>query len=226
MMLMRRIRGFFNVYYYQRGSVGSHQEYFDALPRTLRHDLACALNYTDTRDSDGTFTGPRHALLQHIAFFDGLDVDDKIRICCRLRHMRARPPIFDENGDPDMDAFIMQEGDRGNEMWIIAEGMVRVEKLALSSDDIIARAQAKARGEAWDDEGRLGDDYKVHDIEENVARVHEARIISLGKLRKYGEKQPAPFRAARRLCTVLSLSHYSASHVFSSTAVAVDRFLW
>jgi hypothetical protein len=56
-----------------------------------------------------------------------LEFNDLIRIGCCMQHQHAYPPVVSADGDV-LAGFIMREGDRGNEMWIVADGVVRVER--------------------------------------------------------------------------------------------------
>ena len=56
-----------------------------------------------------------------------LEFNDLIRIGCRMQHQHAYPPVMSEDGDV-IAGYIMKEGERGNEMWIVVDGSVRVER--------------------------------------------------------------------------------------------------
>lgn len=56
-----------------------------------------------------------------------LEFNDLIRIGCRMQHQHAYPPLMSADGDV-LAGAIMKEGERGNEMWIVADGVVRVER--------------------------------------------------------------------------------------------------
>ena len=44
-----------------------------------------------------------------------------------MQHQHAYPPITSEDGDI-VTGYIMQEGDRSDEMFIVLEGAVRIER--------------------------------------------------------------------------------------------------
>jgi hypothetical protein len=115
-MVTKKVRAFFAARYHFAGTTFNHRQFFDALPRTLRLELAVALHYIPNPNAT-----VQSSILHQIHFFNHLDPDDKIRICCRLNHVQVRPPEFTTAGMPNVDAYIMQEGDRGTEMWIIME---------------------------------------------------------------------------------------------------------
>ena len=120
-VLARRIRAHFSLLYTMRGTTVDFQDFFSMMPRELANELAANMRFIDDAK-----TG-RAGLMHKVPFFSVLEVEDLIRIGCRLRPHRAMPPVVDEEGRP-IGGHIMKEGVRGTEMWLVFEGEVRVER--------------------------------------------------------------------------------------------------
>ena len=51
-----------------------------------------------------------------------------IAIGCKLKHHKSFPPPINDHSKQARESYIMREGDRGCEMWVIVEGIVHVER--------------------------------------------------------------------------------------------------
>lgn len=67
-------------------------------------------------------------MFEKVPFFAGLEMLDLILLGTRMRHQHSSLPIYDSDGTTVLSGCIMKEGDRGNDMWIISEGRVQVER--------------------------------------------------------------------------------------------------
>ena len=120
-LLTRRIRAHFSLLYTMRGTTADFREIFDLMPRELANELAANMRFIDD-----VKTG-RAGLMHNVPFFNSLEVEDLIRIGCRLRPHRASVPMLDDENNPT-GGQIMRQGVRGTEMWLVLEGEVRVER--------------------------------------------------------------------------------------------------
>lgn len=120
-MLARRVRAHFSLLYTMRGTTADFRGFFDLMPREMANELAANMRFIDD-----VKTG-RLGLMHNVPFLNTLEVEDLIRIGCRLRPHRAHPPVVDEQDNP-IGGQIMKEGVRGTEMWIVFEGEVRIER--------------------------------------------------------------------------------------------------
>jgi hypothetical protein len=57
-----------------------------------------------------------------VPFFSNLEAQDLILLGSKLKPQPALAPTFVEGSDHVQSGFIMKEGDRGTDMWIISEG--------------------------------------------------------------------------------------------------------
>lgn len=120
-LLTRRVRAHFSLLYTMRGTTADFREFFDLMPREMANELAANMRFIDDPK-----TG-RAGLMHNVPFFNKLEVEDLIRIGCRLRPHRASLPVVDEQGNP-IGGQIMKQGVRGTEMWLVFEGEIRIER--------------------------------------------------------------------------------------------------
>lgn len=95
------------------------------MPTDLQIELAISLRF---------ITDPKAGVVgifSRVPFLKHLDNDDLIRIGTRMRHQIAFPPIMTKVDGSQGAGYIMREGDRGNDMWIVVEGSVRVERVGV-----------------------------------------------------------------------------------------------
>lgn len=92
------------------------------LPHDMQIELGVALQFIDD-----PATGQRSSF-SRVPFFRELSNDDMIAIGCKLRHHKAFPPPVNDHSKQARESYIMREGDRGSEMWIILEGVILVER--------------------------------------------------------------------------------------------------
>eukprot|EP01043_Picozoa_sp_COSAG02_P038080 COSAG02_NODE_2910_length_7766_cov_5.844659_4_plen_280_part_00 len=128
--LTARIRNHYSVYYHERGTTLDLQELFRAMPTDLQIELAISLRFIT--DYKAGVVG----MFSKVPFLKTLDNDDLIRIGTRMRHQLAFPPIMTNVKGGEGAGYIMKEGERGNDMWIVSEGTVRVERLDAKGDPI------------------------------------------------------------------------------------------
>ncbi len=98
------------------------------LPHDMQIELGVALQFIDN-----PATGQRSSFSK-VPFFRELGNDDMIAIGCKLKHHKAFPPPVNDHSKQARESYIMREGDRGCEMWIIVEGIVHVERSSGSED--------------------------------------------------------------------------------------------
>ena len=66
--------------------------------------------------------------MHKVPFFQELGSENLIRIGCQLQPVLPAEAIRDTTtGELPHSSYIMREGDRGDEMWVIAEGSVKIE---------------------------------------------------------------------------------------------------
>jgi CRP-like cAMP-binding protein len=92
----------------------------------MRRELATELGYIHNYK-----TGKR-GILSKIPFCWDVDMDDLIMICCKLQAQKFGIAQQAQQSGKDSaaarDTYIMREGDLGDEMFIITEGAVRIER--------------------------------------------------------------------------------------------------
>jgi hypothetical protein len=115
--LVRRVRSFFMRLYIDRGTTMDVADIFEGMPHKLQIELGQELRFIDNSE-----TGTR-SIFSKVVFLQDLSSADMVRVGCKLVYTTAYPPI-----DRDEHAFIMTEGDREPEMWILVEGIVQVER--------------------------------------------------------------------------------------------------
>ena len=126
--LTRKIRAHFRNLYAVRGTASPVERYFVDLPMKMRKELAIELGFLHNYK-----TGKR-GLLSKVPFCWDLTADDVIKICCKLQAQKfgiaqqAQQRRDKEKADDAPDTYIMREGDIGDEMFIITEGSVRIER--------------------------------------------------------------------------------------------------
>jgi hypothetical protein len=122
-MLTRKIRGYFAALYSQHGTVSDEMKIMNSLPQDMREELCLHLNYVDNGAKS-----TKRSMLWKVAFFEQLGHSDMIRISTQLKYQRIQPPEFDEAGRPDPSHYIMKQGEFTNDMFVVLEGMVRIER--------------------------------------------------------------------------------------------------
>eukprot|EP01047_Picozoa_sp_COSAG01_P060595 COSAG01_NODE_7448_length_3208_cov_2.236732_1_plen_530_part_00 len=129
-ILTRRVRSHVTHYHLSKGtSADIKMEIFEYLPQSMQEELAKELGYIDDTNRSKTQAECK-GCLSRIPFFQNLHSHELILIGCRMKHQIAYSPNFEIiNGKrTPVDSFIMQEGHRGTEMWIVESGCVTVEK--------------------------------------------------------------------------------------------------
>jgi hypothetical protein len=121
MSLTRRCRTHFNQLYSNRGTTQDMQNIFDRLPRQLAIELAKSIGFIDDLRTN------RRAFHYKVPFCRGLSADDMIRMSCKMKHCIYEPPHVHADGSLDDEQYIMRQGNRSTEMWVIMDGKVRVE---------------------------------------------------------------------------------------------------
>jgi hypothetical protein len=130
--LLRRIRAHYMQFYRNRGGVVEIDKIMRDMPHTLQLELGAALGFLDDPNTR------RRSMLCKIPFFQGLGNDDLIRIGCKLRHVQVPPTTlaaseaeleYEDTSSRNFGApgFIMREGDRSEEMWVIIDGIVKIQ---------------------------------------------------------------------------------------------------
>ena len=119
--LTRRVRTHYNQMFTNRGTTQDIQQIFDSLPHTLALELAVNIGFVDDLQTN------RRSTLSKVPFVRGLSSDDMIRISCKMKHCVFEPPHVNPDGSIRVEDFIMRQGERGTEMWVILDGKVRVE---------------------------------------------------------------------------------------------------
>lgn len=124
-VLTRKIRTFCNVMYDERGTTQPFDEIMSILPKTLRTQLSAELGFIDSMRGPGMFN--------KIDFFRGLPTDDMVLIGGIMTPMRLFAKM-DESAMETAD-YIMQQGTRGNEMWVVIEGAVEITRSTIDAVD-------------------------------------------------------------------------------------------
>ena len=128
--LTRKIRAHFRNLYAERGTASPVERYFVDLPMKMRQELAVELGFVHNHK-----TGKR-GLLSKVPFLWDLNVDDVIKICCRLQAQKFGIAQQAQHAGKEKemgaetapDTYIVREGDIGDEMFIITAGSVRIER--------------------------------------------------------------------------------------------------
>ena len=108
------------------------------LPHDMQIELGVALQFIDN-----PATGQRSSFSK-VPFFRELGNDEMIAIGCKLKHHKAFPPPVNDHSKQARESYIMREGDRGCEMWVIVEGIVHVER-SCGGDDSTYETLGKLR---------------------------------------------------------------------------------
>jgi hypothetical protein len=120
--LLRQVRGHVAQMYKSRGSHLDIADFMTLLPHDMQIELGVALQFVDN-----PATGQR-SVCSKVPFFRELGNDELVAIGCKLRHHKAFPPTLNDHSKEARDTYIMREGDRGSEMWVVVEGIVEVER--------------------------------------------------------------------------------------------------
>lgn len=175
--LTRRVRQHFNQHYTCQGTTQDIQSIFDGLPQSLKLELAVNIGFVDDLQTN------RRATLSKVPFVRGLSANDMIRISCKMKYCGYEPPHVNEDGSIRVEDFIMRQGERGVEMWVILEGKVRVECVAQAEDAPIMKA---GDGQGVD-LGKLG---MTEFFGENAVLMEESPGVPLRRIRSaYGITQ-------------------------------------
>eukprot|EP01047_Picozoa_sp_COSAG01_P006639 COSAG01_NODE_243_length_20572_cov_24.956137_11_plen_250_part_00 len=121
-MLSRRIRAHFSVYYAERGTTEDMTEIFKILPTDMQVELATALRFVS--DEKVGLKG----VFSKVPFFCNLQPSDLIKIGVKMRHQQCFQVSSAGSEEQPVANFIMKEGDRTSEMWIVVDGSVHVER--------------------------------------------------------------------------------------------------
>ena len=119
---LRQVRGHVNQLYANRGTCLDISDVLVLLPHDMQIELGVALEFVDN-----PATGQR-SVFSKVPFFRELGNDEMLAIGCKLKHHKAFPPAINDHSREARDSYIMREGDRGNEMWVVVEGIVDVER--------------------------------------------------------------------------------------------------
>ena len=128
--LLRRSRAHVKDLYEQRGTHLNISEVLSLLPFSVQLELGAALHFLDDPETS------RRSAFARVPFFKDLGNSEMLAIGCCLKHVRHVPIMVvgtderskDSNERAINGTYIMQEGDRGVEMWIIVEGVVSVKR--------------------------------------------------------------------------------------------------
>eukprot|EP01043_Picozoa_sp_COSAG02_P021990 COSAG02_NODE_1129_length_14415_cov_828.291911_7_plen_797_part_00 len=130
--LTRRVRNHFNHHYRTAATtMDLYAEVFAMLPYDIKTELAVALRFVDNPAVEGEFG---FGCFHKVPWCKDLQPEDLIRIGCAMTHQFALPPVFDENGHPVADGvmhgraagLIMEQGERGDEMFVVEKGIVQI----------------------------------------------------------------------------------------------------
>jgi CRP-like cAMP-binding protein len=129
--LLRRIRAHYMQFYRNRGGVVDIAKVMRDMPHTLQLELGAALSFLDDPNTR------RRSVMCKVPFFQALGSDDLIRVGCKLQHVQMAPAklasndenmlVHEDTSNRNYGTFIMREGDRGEEMWIIIDGVVKIQ---------------------------------------------------------------------------------------------------
>eukprot|EP01052_Picozoa_sp_SAG31_P040833 SAG31_NODE_6021_length_2206_cov_1.444708_1_plen_414_part_00 len=121
--LVRRIRGYFGTLHAIKCTAKDEDGVFQSLPSKFAEDLAQILQYASRRMHR---YGAR-PFLWKIPFCQTLGHNETRRMCSAMKYMRIQPPHV-LGGECDASNYIMRQGDVSSDMYVIIEGMVRVER--------------------------------------------------------------------------------------------------
>jgi CRP-like cAMP-binding protein len=120
--LLRRTRAHVKTLFEERGTHHNIADIMTLLPYHVQVELGAQLRFIDDPETS------RRSAFARIPFFKDLGTTEMLAIGCRLRHVRHIPPIRGGSGSVDRAAYIMREGDRGVEMWVVIDGVVGIER--------------------------------------------------------------------------------------------------
>ena len=135
--LTRKVYAHFTQYYTSRGTTEDMQMFFDMMPSDLRNEVAAGIGFIEDPGS-----GVHRSVFSKISFVRELGNDDLIAIGCKLRHVKYSPPRKEEDGSPSREGYIMREGERGTELFVILDGVVKVERFLTAGSADGEQAQA------------------------------------------------------------------------------------
>ena len=115
--LARRVRAYYNNYYARRSGLDFFG-FIVNLPVDLRDEMARQMHWIDGVSATGAEV---FGLLHKVPFFTGLDSLSAIHICARMKVCMATPMIG-SSGDDGRTNLIMEEGQPGEDMFIIIGG--------------------------------------------------------------------------------------------------------
>ena len=153
--LTRRIRKHFSSLYTAQGTTLDIQDFVHLMPQNLAIELGAELGYLHNAKSG------RRSIFCKVPFFCSLPPQDLIMIGAKLKPMRFMAAAL--TGGPI--EYVMREGERADEMFIIAEGLVRIQrsKQRKGSDGKAQEPQNLGKLQTHDFFGELGvlgrDDY-------------------------------------------------------------------
>ena len=96
------------------------------MPQRMARDLSMELGFLHNVKSG------RRSCFCKVPFFTTLEEPDLIRLGCRLIPMRFVASAL--TGGPQ--EYVMKEGDHGDEMFIVAEGAVRIERKRPGTEEV------------------------------------------------------------------------------------------
>ena len=148
--LTRRVRTFMSNMYQEKGTTEDVFLLMQKLPDKMMEDLGAELGWLHNHRSG------RRGAFSKVGFLSNLPAQELCRLSSRLRLQRVVPSMTDQLNrqnrdpseyDPDLPSgalyergsaiheYIMREGERGTQMWIIDEGQVRVERTNTNAED-------------------------------------------------------------------------------------------
>lgn len=119
--LLRRARSHVKTLFAERGTNLEIADCLRLFPYHVQVELGVQLRFIDDPETS------RRSAFARVPFFKSLGNTELLAIGCMLKHVRYLKPYKNDSGATDPGAYIMQEGDRGVEMWIVSEGVVRIE---------------------------------------------------------------------------------------------------
>jgi CRP-like cAMP-binding protein len=122
------------------GAVDNISAWMDSMPRTMREELGVGLGFLHN------YKTGRRGMLCKVPFFFELESADVLRIGCRL--------CAQKYGIQSGESAIMREGERGDEMYVITEGSVRIERY--SDEGLADKGLARRASETFDAEVGTG----------------------------------------------------------------------
>lgn len=118
--VLRRARSHVKTLLDERGTHYDIANILDMLPYDVQVELGAQLRFIDDPLTS------RRSVFARVPFFQELCNDAMLAVGCKLKHVRYAPP----ERSPEVlsrSAYIMHEGDRGVEMWIVVDGVVGIE---------------------------------------------------------------------------------------------------